>query len=91
VESIHILLWENERYRTLLKALYNELAIEGSLAADDFAAATMIREKALEMCDLEMRDVGTAKLADISKALGVVLRRYWASRKQRRRSGGADQ
>jgi len=70
-----------ERYLALLRATYDAHAVEGSLAADNTLAAMMIREKATEMDSV---DVAKEKLAIINMALGVVLRRYKSSRKQRR-------
>lgn len=81
VEDIHRILVENERYRALLRAVYDAHAVEGSLAADNVLAAMMIREKAKEIGSTEIVE---EKLAVISMSLGVVLRRYKSSRKQRR-------
>jgi hypothetical protein len=81
VDDIHHLLVRDERYRAFLHAVYDEQAVEGSLAVDDVMAAEMIREKAKEIGSTE---VARQKLATISKALHVVLRRYGLSRKERR-------
>lgn len=81
VEDIHRMLVEDSHYRALLRAVYDAHAVEGSLAADNVLAAMMIREKAKE---IGSTDVAAEKLAVISLSLGVVLRRYKASRKQRR-------
>jgi hypothetical protein len=82
VEDIHrILVNESETYRAYLRAVYDAHAVEGSLAADNVLAAMIIREKAVEIGSAE---VAQEKLAIINLALGVVLRRYHASRKQRR-------
>jgi len=82
VEDIHrILVNDEEQYRKYLRAVYDAHAVEGSLAADNVMAAMMIRQKAV---DTGVHDVATEKLAIINLALGVVLRRYHASRKQRR-------
>jgi hypothetical protein len=62
--------------------VYDEQAVEGSLAADNVMAATMIREYAKKVD--EDHALANEKLATISKALGVVLRRYEISRKERR-------
>jgi hypothetical protein len=80
VEDIHRVLVDDDKYRALLRAVYDEQAVEGSLSADNTLAAMMIRERALKTDS----EVGHEKLATISKALGTVLRRYKASRKQRR-------
>ena len=82
VEEIHRkLVNEDEQYRAYLRAVYDAHAVEGSLSADNTMAAIIIRKKADE---LGMDDVKDEKLAIINMALGVVLRRYHASRKQRR-------
>jgi len=70
-----------ERYRSLLRAVYDAHAVEGSLAADNVLAAMMIRDKAAEMRSTE---IVSEKLAIISMSLNVVLRRYKSSRKERR-------
>lgn len=80
VEDIHRDLLENAHYRALLNAVYDEQAVEGSLSADNTLAAMMIRDKAKR----DSSELAKEKLATISKALGVVLRRYKQSRKQRR-------
>jgi len=81
VESVHMQLWANESYRKLLDAVYPEMAVEGSLVADDFEAARMIRNEASEIGSAY---VASQKLDTLRKALGVVLRRYSISRKERR-------
>ena len=80
VDNIHRTLIEDENYRSYLEAISNEQAVEGSLAADNIMAAQMIRDRAKKIGSSE---VGNEKLAAIIKALGVVLRRYGASRKER--------
>jgi hypothetical protein len=82
VEEIHLQLTGDNDYDRYLRAVYDEQAKEGSLAADNIFAAKLIREKATELnpnCQL-----AEEKAATISKALGVVLRRYNESRKERR-------
>lgn len=81
VDEINLTLYRNEKYRRYLDAVYDEQAVEGSLAADNIMAATMIRDEAKRLGRPEAAD---QKLATISKALGVVLRRYKATRKARR-------
>jgi hypothetical protein len=89
VEDVHrILVNENAKYRGYLRATYDAHAVEGSLAADNVLAAIMIREKAIEIGNTE---VAAEKLAIINLALGVVLRRYHASRKQRRNRVGGEE
>jgi|SRR5262252_4353855 len=82
IEDIHrVLVGENPKYREYLRAVYDSHAVEGSLAADNIFACMIIRDKAKEIGSTE---VAAEKLAIINSALGVVLRRYHASRKQRR-------
>ena len=82
IEDIHrILVNEDAKYRGYLRATYDAHAVEGSLAADNVLAEMIIRAKAKELGSTE---VAEEKLAIINLALGVVLRRYKASRKQRR-------
>lgn len=81
VEDIHRMLVEDEKYIALLRATYDQHAVEASLAADNVLACMMIREKAK---DINYVDVANEKLGIINLALGVVLRRYHMSRKQRR-------
>ena len=89
VEDIHrILVNEDPKYRAYLRATYDAHAVEGSLAADNVLAAMIIRERAKEIGSAE---VAGEKLALINLALGVVLRRYHASRKQRRYTVGGEQ
>ena len=80
VDDIHVLLWSNPNYHRALEAVYDEDAVEGSLSADNFIAAGMIREYAREH---ELPHVKDKKLATIVKSLNIVLRRYGISRKER--------
>jgi hypothetical protein len=70
-----------ERFRALLHAIYNPQAVEGSMIADDFEAARMIRENAAE---LNRPELVSEKLTTIKQALGVVTRRCHADRASRR-------
>lgn len=89
VEDIHrMLITESAEYRAFLDAVYDEDAVEGSLSADNTLAAMMIRNKAKTIAGNELTK---KKLATISKALGVVLRRYHLSRKQRRNMVGGEE
>jgi hypothetical protein len=81
VEDILVQLWEDNDFRRYTRAVWDEQAIEGSLAADNIMAATMIRERAREN---DNNEVANEKLATIAKAMGVVLRRYEESRQERR-------
>ena len=87
VEDEHLKLIENEDYRALLDAVYDEQAVEGSTEADTLMAAKMIREKAVKTNNTE---VTRQKLATIAKALNVVLSRYGFGRKQRRNTVGGE-
>jgi hypothetical protein len=86
VESIHLQLFDDEeqgeRYGKLLYAVYDEQAVEGSLSCDNCLIAQMIRDTA--RATSESHPLTREKLATISKALGVVLRRYHQDRKERR-------
>ena len=82
VEDAHRALWDdNPEYRTLLEAVWDSDAVEGSLAIDNTMAARLIREKAATM---DGNPVGTKKLDTIVKSMGVILRRYEFSRNERR-------
>ena len=89
VEDIHrTLVNEDAKYLTYLQATYDAHAVEGSLSADNTLACMIIRKKAE---DIGSREVASEKLAIINMALGVVLRRYHASRKQRRNTLGGEE
>lgn len=82
VEDVHrMLVNENEKYREYLRAVDDRQAITGSLSFDNCKACEIIQKKA---DDIGSGDVANEKLGVINLALGVVLRRYKASRKQRR-------
>jgi hypothetical protein len=82
VEDVHrILTNESDTYRKYLRAVWDSHAVTGSLSFDNCKACEMIQEKAKEIGNTE---VAEEKLAIINLALGVVLRRYHKSRKQRR-------
>ncbi len=80
VDDIHVALWTNPDYHRALEAVYDEDAVEGSLAADNFIAAGMIRDHARQNDNHHVKD---KKLATIVKSLNVVLRRYGIGRKER--------
>jgi hypothetical protein len=86
VESIHRQLLDDEehreRYHKLLWAVYDSQAFEGSLSCDNCLAAMLIRDTAQMSGD--SHPLAREKLATISMALGVVLRRYRQDRKYRR-------
>jgi hypothetical protein len=82
VEDIHrILVEESQQYRAYLRAIHDAHAVTGSLSFDNCKACELIKAKADEMGSTE---VAGEKLGIINMALGVVLRRYNSSRKQRR-------
>jgi hypothetical protein len=82
VEDIHrILVNESEEYRAYLRAVDDRKAVTGSLSFDNCKACEMIKAKATDIGSTEVAD---ELLGVINSALGVVLRRYKASRKQRR-------
>jgi hypothetical protein len=90
VEDVHCALLtsddDGERYRALLDAVYDEDAVEGSLSIDNALAAQMIRNYATDQNPKHL--LAGKKIATISKSLGVVLRRYNASRAERRNTVG---
>lgn len=80
VEDLHVKLWSTPAYQQVLDAVYDEDAVEGSLAADNLMAAQMLRDYARKQ---EIAQIANRKLATIVKALNIVLRRYRLSRKER--------
>ena len=85
VDDIHVSLWEKSAYHTALEAVDDADAVEGSLSADNFLAAGLIRDHARETGNHHVKD---KKLATIVRALNVVLRRYGIDRKTRASSVG---
>jgi hypothetical protein len=88
VENVHgSLSWSDkaEEYLRLLDATHNSQAVEGSIAADDFAAARMLREHAQSIGN----KVAEQNLTTIKRALSIVLSRYNLGRKQRANRVGA--
>jgi len=88
IEDLYLELAENDNFKRLIWAVWDEQALEGSLAADNIMAAEMIRDRARENSHPY---VSNEKLATISKSLGVVQRRYGLSRKQRRNMVGGEE
>ena len=82
VEELHTKCYETEKYRIYLDGVWDEQCVEGSLAADNFKAAEMIRERAIK----DGSPVKNEKLATIVKSLGIVLKKYGLSRKERRQT-----
>ena len=88
VEDVHRALWdESEEYRLFLLAVDDSESVEGSLGADNTMAAQMLRNKAEE---INNKEVAKRKLATITKALNVVMRRYHADRKRRKNTVGGE-
>jgi hypothetical protein len=79
VDALFIMLFEEENptFRRYLKARDH---VEGSLAADTFMAALMIRDRA----KLLKLPIAREKLATIVRVLGVVLRARGLGREERR-------
>jgi hypothetical protein len=80
-DKVNQALWEDPQYRQYFNAGYNDQAVEGSLAADDHRAASMVKTKAQEM---GIESVATAKDHHLVIALHRVLGRYGLTRKERR-------
>jgi hypothetical protein len=75
VENVHgSLSWSDkaEEYFRLLDATHDSQAVEGSIAADDFAAARMLRAHARSIGN----KVAEQNLTTIKRALSIVLSRY---------------
>jgi hypothetical protein len=82
VEDLHrIIVNESPEYRAYLRAVADAHAVTGSLSFDNCKACELIQTKAKV---IGYDEVAEEKLGVINIALGVVLRRYKASRKQRR-------
>ena len=85
VEEIHLRLYDkSSEYRDLLEAVYDEDTVEGSMAADNYFAAKMIRDRAINADPNHY--LAHKKAATISKALNVVAKRWGISRKTRRQT-----
>lgn len=84
IEELHYKCYESEQYRAYLDGVWDEQCIEGSLAADNFKAAEMIRDRAKKDGSPAARE----KLATIVKSLGIVLKKHHMSRKERRQTVG---
>lgn len=82
VDGVHLILFdEDEVYKRFLYATHDAQAKEGSLSADNYSAAQIIRTYARQH---GIAGIAEENLATISTALNVVLRRFGMSRKQRR-------
>jgi hypothetical protein len=84
-ETCFFALWVEPDFRRLLEAVYDEDAVHGSLAIDDYKAAEMIQQHALGH---DIPVVGVKKLATIVKSMRVVARRYHQGRIERRQTVG---
>lgn len=87
VEECHVAIWEDMEYQKAIEAVYDEDAIEGSLSADDFLAANLIRKYAKDHNIVFVRD---KKLATIVKAMKNVWKRYGITRKERKNTIGGE-
>jgi hypothetical protein len=82
VERAYGALYENDEFRKFREALDNDETVEGSIAADDFSAARLIREKGE---DMGLKLITQANLTDISIKLRAAERRFHTDRKSRAR------
>ena len=81
VEHIFRTLYDTApEFLALISAATNDEAVEGSVACDDFSAASQLRSLARKLGDTVVSD---ASLAAVTKSLKVVLRRYNLSREGR--------
>jgi hypothetical protein len=85
VEDVFLALFDDPDFQKYLDAVGNDDAVEGSVLADEFEAARMIRKHAPDSSPLKQK-----KLETIRKALAVVMRRYEISRKERRQLLGGE-
>jgi len=85
VDDIDMRLWENPDYRKWFEALWPTDTIEGSFHDDEHEAARMVREYARGNTGYPI--AASAKIASITRSLGVVHRRFAGmSRKERQQS-----
>lgn len=81
VEELYLMLFNDPEFTSYTEAVYDEQAVEGSLAIDNAKAAEMLRDKAREVGN---EYVSKQKLASLIKSMNVVQRRYGISRNERR-------
>jgi hypothetical protein len=81
VEGVFLELYDQEQFRSLLEAVYDEDAVHGSMALDNKAAAKMIQNQAKKV---GYADVAGLHLDVIAGAIHMVLERYGLSRRERR-------
>jgi hypothetical protein len=80
VEALFLPLYEADAdFREQLEAVYDSEAVEGSLRADDYDAATLLRQSAPAGSRVAQSNKETLR-----RAISVVLRRYNISRNERR-------
>jgi hypothetical protein len=89
VDDAHCELWEqDELYRSYHQAIWDADAVEGSISADNFAAAAHLRNWVQSTNELKLRfsRLSVARTAAIVHSLNVTMRRLHKSRNERRRS-----
>lgn len=79
VNDAHLRSWDDPNYRRWFGAIHPSQTIEGAFVADDYQAATMLRDFA-KLNRLPI--LADAKLAAIVYALHWICRRYNMSRQQ---------
>lgn len=79
VEAIFLALYDNQRFKSLLTEVIDELAVEGSIFFDDLCATLMIGDAAPD--DSPLKDIKLATLRVILTE--VVMCRYGISRRER--------
>lgn len=80
--EVHLIaLVEDPEFRQYIDAVYDEDSVTGKLAYDDFKAAELIQKRAMEEFDSE---VASIKPVAVVRGMKIVLRRYGASREERR-------
>jgi hypothetical protein len=88
VDDINTRLWEDPGYRRWFEALWPSDTIEGTFHDDEHEAARMVREYAQGN---QFPIAATAKIASITRSLGVVHRRFTGmSRRERQQSVGGE-
>jgi hypothetical protein len=88
IDRIHKILWVDDDYRRFLEGVFDEDTVEGSCAADNFEAATMIRNFTKDHA--EFNYISKKNKTTIVKSLTTVLRRYHMSRKERAMTVGGE-
>ena len=94
VDDAHCELWEQDMdYRSYHEAIWDADAVEGSITADNHAAARYLRDhvQADEATVNRFPRLARARTAAIVHSLNVVMRRLHKSRNERRRSVHGEQ